>query len=171
MYKFPIFLSLCLFISACSSDVEAVLEETETPSSVTFTNVDEELWPFFASFEAEAAKRNIKYDLNALQISGTIVALHQGSVAGVCSYSSNQPNSLQIDADFWNMASDLYKEMIVFHELGHCVINRGHYESTDNNGNCISIMRSGLSGCRDNYMSVTRDDYLDELFFNRVNLL
>ncbi len=171
MCKFPMFLLSCLLICACNSNVETVLEEPNELNSTSFQNVDEELWPFFAAFEAEAARRNIKYDLNELQISGTIVALHQGNVAGVCSYSSYQPNALQIDADFWSIASDLYKEMIVFHELGHCVIGRGHYEATDNHGNCISVMRSGIGNCRDNYMTVTREDYLDELFFNRVNLL
>jgi len=26
----------------------------------------------------------------------------------------------------WDMFSDFYKEMLVFHELGHCVLNRNH---------------------------------------------
>ena len=145
---------------ACSSDDEILLQES---APISFNNVDVELWPFYAAFEVEAAKRNIHYDLNALKITGTIVALHQGNVAGVCSYSSNLPNAVEIDTDFWNRAPDLIKEMVVFHELGHCVIGRNHYEATDENGVCLSVMRSGISGCRDNYTDISRSQYLIEL--------
>jgi hypothetical protein len=54
--------------------------------------------------------------------------------------------------------------MVVFHELGHCYLGRGHSEETHPNGVCKSIMRSGNGGCFDNYNSTTREAYLDELF-------
>ena len=54
--------------------------------------------------------------------------------------------------------------MIFFHELGHCVLFRGHREDVNQNGSCVSIMRSGIEECWDNYRSTTREIYLDELF-------
>jgi len=69
-----------------------------------------------------------------------------------------------IDKAFFNQTSELLKEMVIFHELGHCVLFRGHREATYSNGTCASIMRSGVEGCRDNYRASTRAAYLDELF-------
>jgi hypothetical protein len=56
------------------------------------------------------------------------------------------------------------KEYIVFHELGHCVLNRPHTEDSFSNGVCSSIMRSGNGGCYDYYNRFTRQYYVDELF-------
>jgi len=58
----------------------------------------------------------------------------------------------------------LIKELIVFHELGHCFLQRGHREDALPNGACVSIMRSGIEDCLDNYTSETRSFYIDELF-------
>ena len=54
--------------------------------------------------------------------------------------------------------------MIVFHELGHCYLTRGHKDERKNNGTCASIMRSGKAACMDFYTSDNRKEYLDELF-------
>jgi len=90
--------------------------------------------------------------------------ISENGVAGTCSFSSHAPNHIVIDETFFNQTSELYKEMVIFHELGHCVLFRGHNEATHAAGTCASIMRSGIEGCRDNYRTTTRKSYLDELF-------
>jgi hypothetical protein len=37
--------------------------------------------------------------------------------------------NIEIDPIFWEEASQTEKEVLVFHELGHCVLNREHNES------------------------------------------
>ena len=69
-----------------------------------------------------------------------------------------------IDIDFWNSASESAREMIVFHELGHCFLQRGHNDNKQDDGTCVSIMRSGKGGCIDFYTSSNRGSLLDELY-------
>ncbi|MEL6124666.1 MAG: hypothetical protein AAFR14_13205, partial [Bacteroidota bacterium] len=57
-----------------------------------------------------------------------------------------------------------YREYIIFHELGHCVLFRDHVDACFANNTWTSIMRSGHGSCFDNYTSRTRPYYIDELF-------
>ena len=146
-----------LLIQSCSTD--------ETTAQSRFPNVDQALWPYYSAFEEAAIERGFDYDLNQLKISGEIKEIHQDGVAGSCRFGSHINNEVTIDLGFWNNSSSLYKEFVVFHELGHCVLLRDHDESIDNQGRCLSIMRSGLTNCRDAYSLQNRDYYLDELFY------
>ena len=76
----------------------------------------------------------------------------------------NEPNHVIIDANFWTAASDNSKEMIIFHELGHCFLERGHNDDKKSDGTCASIMRSGRGGCIDFYTKSNKAEYLDELY-------
>ena len=142
-------------------------DSIEEQTNNQFQFVESELWPHFAAFEQEAQRRGFDYNLNALRISGMIDQIHEDNVAGSCRYGSHIDNEVTIDIDFWNRSSYLLREFVVFHELGHCVLLRGHDESTDIQGRCLSIMRSGLTNCRDTYTSQNRDRFLDELFYQQ----
>jgi len=164
-------LILCTYFltTACSKKNEftstPIQEEAE---EIGYPNVAEELWDYFAQFEEEAAQRGESIDLRSLGLTATIEELHPEDVAGVCNYSSRNPNHIGIDETFWNRAADNWREMVVFHELGHCVLARGHREDAFSNGLCVSIMRSGVEDCRDAYRNSTRAYYLDELFNENV---
>lgn len=139
----------------------------EEQTNIQFQNVESELWPHFSAFEQEAQRRGFDFDLNALRISGMVDQIHEDNVAGSCRYGSHIDNEVTIDVDFWNRSSYLLREFVVFHELGHCVLLRDHNESSDVQGRCLSIMRSGLTNCRDSYSSQNRNRFLDELFFQQ----
>ena len=148
-----------LFLGCSEDDVEEVVEP------VTYANVDPELVPFFERFQQEASERGISVNLAAADIEGVIEEIDEQHVAGQCSYGRfRNPRLVTIDATFWRRSSSLFKEFIVFHELGHCYLNRGHLETAFSNGACASIMRSGTGNCLDNYNSSTRAFYIDELF-------
>lgn len=152
-------LIISLFMFSCQK------ESNNIETNLQFPNVDPELWPYYAAFETEARSRGFDYDLEALNILGDIEEIHQENVAGSCKYGSHINNEVTIDQSFWNRSSNLYKEFVVFHELGHCVLLRGHDESANNQGQCLSIMRSGTGSCRDSYSHQNREAYLDELFY------
>ncbi len=156
-------LSSFLFYFACEKDDVFVEVESDLR---TFPEVDERLWPFFESFELEAAERGVEVDLREAGISGKIRPIAEEHVAGRCSYIPNiiSSGNVTVDAEFWDNSSSIFKEFIVFHELGHCYLNRDHREDADAQGACISLMRSGLGTCRDNYTSLSRKQYIDELF-------
>lgn len=160
-------LPVLIFVTvACNKeDNQLVIEaEPEVVEEVGFPNVEEPLWIYFARYEEEAQRRGVAIDLRNAQITGMIESIEDDGVAGQCSYSSAAPNHVTIDLEFWNRASDRAREFVVFHELGHCHLARGHREDAFVNGACQSIMRSGLGTCRDNYTTINRTSYLDELF-------
>ena len=155
-------LSLFTFIS-CQNESALALEEIPIENS-EYENVDPELWPYFRRYEEEARARGVEVDLKAKGITGSIRDLEGNNIAGQCSFSNHFPNHVTIDINFWERYSDRSKEFVVFHELGHCDLLRGHREDQFINGTCVSLMRSGTLDCIDNYNSTTRERYVDELF-------
>lgn len=126
--------------------------------------VDNSLQEYFDRFVVEAAKRNVTVDYEAARVSGYIKEINTPNVIGQCAHDPKKPNTVIVDRTYWNSGKDLEKEFLVFHELGHCVLNREHLDEADARGNCISIMTSGSAQCRINYTPDTRDKLLDELF-------
>ncbi|RLD64901.1 MAG: hypothetical protein DRI84_07900 [Bacteroidetes bacterium] len=53
-----------------------------------------------------------------------------GSVIGVCYYYSNGDREIYIDPSFWYHDNTTYldRELLIFHELGHCDLGRDHEE-------------------------------------------
>ncbi len=125
--------------------------------------IDAELQPYFDKFVEEGTLRGQTIDLTAKRIEGFLLEIEEEDVAGQCSYSSSSTRKVNIDINYWNRATDLEKEFVVFHELGHCYLERSH-EDAQENRSCTSIMHSGTSGCRFRYNATTRSTYLDELF-------
>lgn len=126
--------------------------------------VDEPLRDYFERFETEAAQRGLSYDLEAMQVSGDIRVISTSSVIGQCLHSEEEPNTVIVDKFYWDGANDMEREFLVFHELGHCALNRDHLDQSDGQGDCISIMTSGTGICRVNYNVANRKSLLDELF-------
>lgn len=157
-----------LIFTSCESDFGSRSfgggnpDNTQT-STQTFTNVDSDLWVYFSNFEEEARARGFNFDLNDLKITGVIDHISDEGVAGTCQY-GNHIAHVTVDKTFWNSASMGYREYVVFHELGHCVLHRDHREDAYSDGNCKSIMASGTGTCKVNYNNQTRDNYVDELF-------
>lgn len=168
LLHFTLFLIVILFHS-CEKDSSFLSTNNALENSKQYSDVTSELWPFWQAFEEEAKIRGLNIDLEESGVVGEIVEIDEDHVAGSCSIRSNGSNTnrlIRIDRTIWNGLPTLFKEFIVFHELGHCILFRGHDESSDSAGICLSIMRSGVDGCRDGYNSQTRDFYIDELFEN-----
>lgn len=150
-----------IFVFAISSCTKELLDLDNR-----FTNVEKDLWKYYSEFEYQAEIRGLKINLESLNISGEISDIAEKGIAGSCQYGSSINSHIIIDQPFWKNSTDLAKEFVVFHELGHCVLYRDHNESKNQNGTCQSIMRSGLGDCIDAYTLNNRKTYLDELFFD-----
>lgn len=129
-----------------------------------YAGVDARLWEYYQTFENEAAKRGLAVDLKTTLITGEIDNIHDNNVIGTCQYGRYVNNHITIDKSFWAKSSQLGKEFVVFHELGHCFLNRSHLEDSTSGGLCVSLMRSGNGSCRDAYSFQNREYYLNELF-------
>jgi hypothetical protein len=148
MHKLFIVLIVVFSTLACTKD--------ETVS------VDAALQPLFENFATEAQKRGLNLDMG--QYSGMFMELEENNVAAKCQTISNGTKRVVVDQSFWNSASSLQREMVVFHELGHCVLNRAHLDDARTDGSCVSMMQSGLGLCKMSYTNANRSAYLDELF-------
>jgi hypothetical protein len=130
-------------------------------------SIDEDLVPYFERFKEEGEARGITVDFLEANISGVLDNITTENVSAQCVRNSIDPDQVVIDIVAWRRASDLKREFLVFHELGHCFLDRRHLDTSRPDGTCTSIMHSGLSNCRDAYSSTTRADYLDELFLEQ----
>jgi hypothetical protein len=72
---------------------------------------------------------------------------------------------ITIDKDLWNSISELSRERLIFHELGHCVLNRVHSNITED-GRPISLMYPYLMSISDREYRTNWIQYTDELFRN-----
>ena len=150
---------LVLFLSSCykgSTDVEeAIVDPIET---------DAALQVYMDKFIEEGNLRGLSIPADLNQITAVLTNINEGNTIGICYYDSQNPNHIEIDVSYWNSTNDYGREAVMFHELGHCYLNLDHDESEDNNGNCLSLMNSGTSGCRLLYNANNREYYLDQLF-------
>ena len=126
--------------------------------------IDAPLQEYFNRFQAEGATRNVIVDYEASRVSGYLRIITSSGVIGQCAHNDKKPNTVIIDKIYWASATELEKEFVVFHELGHCVLNREHTDVADNDGDCVSIMTSGTGNCDIDYTVTTRTALLDELF-------
>lgn len=69
---------------------------------------------------------------------------------GTCTRYNDGYKYVTINRSFWDRATDDQKEYLIFHELGHCVLNISHNDKT-NNGCPVSIMTKYEFGDTDCY--------------------
>jgi hypothetical protein len=151
---------LALVLTACNS----------RPNLTT----DSDLRRYVEDFQAEAAKRGIK--------TPTVVAVfadlrHEApSTEGKAVLGACTNGIVRIDRTYWTslVTTDADREALMYHELGHCALGRGHVEGwitypTPNLKGVVvfipsSVMRTEFIG---GYAwSIARDYYVNELFIN-----
>ena len=80
---------------------------------------------------------------------------------GVCDV--NFGRQIYLDINAWKVHSYLEKQLLVFHELGHCVLDREHVQYNEHTEACPpSIM--GYMGISEFCFRRDRQYYIDELF-------
>lgn len=134
--------------------------------------IDPELQPYVDRFIAEAASRGIEIDLEE---SGLDMIFEEdistAEYAGICRYKLGA-NEIAIDKERWDASSETRKEWLVYHELGHCVLDRRHRNDQFENGMWKSMMRGDLSQEQSRLPLCyiwERDKYfIDELFDENV---
>lgn len=122
---------------------------------------DEAIKPYVARFEA-------LYGDKVDNMSIMMDDLDNGAV-GVCISYQPHYREIRVDRGWWarNASNDLALEELVFHELGHCVLNRGHVGDIRDTDEGIripmSIMYPYVFG-RMGFYSTYHDYYINELF-------
>ncbi len=133
--------------------------------------IPDEVMPFIESFEEEAALRGIPLTIDELIVEfGTDLESNSGvDAAGQCIVSNRRNSIPRIVLDttsFTWQNNESSREFLVFHELGHCILDRlQHRDDQLTNGNFASIMlttSTQLYGPKLN--GFKREYYIDELF-------
>lgn len=125
--------------------------------------LQEDVKDLFLLFEAEGLSRGKEIDVQGMDLTARFEYL-EGEVLGQCERYSDGSKVIVLDQSNWDEASEIEKEFLLFHELGHCVLGREHDNSKDNKGFCTSIMQSGTGSCKKKYNDSNRASMLDELF-------
>ena len=139
-------------------------------------NVNSSFTDYLQRFESEGLSRGHNFDP---QNTGLIIefANLKDNTAGLTHY--EKPIRIEIDKTYWDDISksagaDAMKEELIFHELGHGLLNRGHLNSTLPNGDWKSIMCGGDKvnnrSWNINYRGIRRKYYVDELFNEKTPL-
>lgn len=100
-------------------------------------------------------------------------AAESGNTIGVCNWWYGGYRQIKIDPDYWNASpsnggpiDDDEKLSLIFHELGHCVLNRGHLDTSFIDSNGYQVMNSWMNWYvffYDGYPG-SKSYYLHELF-------
>lgn len=116
-------------------------------------------------FEAGIRGKRMKVDDLVITYKNNLFSDYN-KAAGICRRRYGHTPVIHIDTNSANWkSSEMSREQLVFHELCHCLLGRGHKDDWLQNGNYASIMKSDgeiLYGPILN--SHKRDYYLDELF-------
>lgn len=142
--------SLVLFLLSCSQENMQVYSE--------------EFEPFVLEFFRQAELRDKGMFIEDYDFAIEFGITKDEFTAGQC---SQRRNEITIDKEVWDNYDIPQKEHLIFHELGHCLLELDHYNTKSNSGECQSFMRGGEDGfkCSLNlYSQIWRRYYLDELF-------
>jgi len=153
-----------LKISAIISLVLLGIALLSSCSKEDLVETDPELQPYFQLFADEAEERGIVVDYQAERIEGLLQNITVRDVLGQCFRNVDKPRKVIIDIGAWNESNEARKRFLIYHELGHCFLDRGHRD--DKIGDeCVSIMHSNTQLCPDFELTDdNRKQYLDELF-------
>lgn len=134
----------------------------DAADSSLFDGVDPVLADYVELFE-----RALQFDV--MNVTMGFVDLDDGR-AGVCAWNSYTSSNgrqiwawreIRIDPTVWIGLTAAEKEALMFHELGHCVLNRDHNPARAEDGRPLSIMHPYLLD-HDDYVK-HHDYYVQEL--------
>lgn len=141
----------------------------EKDNAPSLPQVNDQFKEYVLRFISEAKARNVEVDVSTLKIESVTQTIAYGGVnyCGFTYTSLPAAPSVQIamTSYCWNDQTDLNKEILIFHELGHALLRRSHDDAILSNGLKKSMMQSGSQF--DMYTEFTpllRTYYLDELF-------
>lgn len=87
--------------------------------------VESEFQYYIDSFESYSG---VKYEGSAIFVEQNVLSFYKKDAIGVCIKHNTGNKEIKIDKEYWFLISNEAKEQLIFHELGHCALNRPHQE-------------------------------------------
>lgn len=134
------------------------------------------LLPYVNSFERDGQRlKGLPFMIGEMNIhfqkdiKGTILAWCRDSAdkkfIGITVY--RRKPRIMVDRKVWDGLTVIQREQLMYHELGHCALDRDHLDEVHNK-EYVSLMHSSGFIEDANYIA-NRDQYLNELFNGQVN--
>ncbi len=164
-----------VYLMVCTLLVTLFSCETDDNILPPARNIPPKIQPILDQFLLEAERRGVPLDISKLSFEfqdKIELGPNQGLAVASCSKTELE-HLVKIDTTntFWILGGVLGQEEVVFHELGHCLLDRRHKDLMLNQDDFVSIMRTqgNLSYSSFNQKEIPerafrRDYYLDELF-------
>lgn len=122
--------------------------------------IDPQLQPYVDSFEKDGG---LSVGALVVQFGPLQDAESAASVdTGLCQKKFLSTPTITIDPEQWARQNADQREKTMYHELGHCVLDRGHKTEKDAWNNPSSIMNQGPIDSQ--IYEIRHAEYLDELF-------
>lgn len=128
----------------------------------------EEFNVFKQLFEDEAYLRNINLSTSSIKIGFTDSSHFQEITKSGVAYCQRDTKQIVVNKDSWDNYSEIKKEIVIFHELGHCLLDKDH-DNHEHKGEKLSIMHERI--LNPSFYDEYREHYLDELFTGSSDLL
>jgi hypothetical protein len=124
--------------------------------------IDPEFEPYVTRFVSLSQKTN--RPMNSANVGIQFDDNMDSQTLGICSYGSME---IRINSKLWKKLSPSSKEMLIFHELGHCILKRDHIEKSVLSSDArdtlqISLMASRV--LRSIIYERNYETYISELF-------
>lgn len=147
----PLLLLFVLFLFSCQKEkIQLVPSEFE---------------PYVDEFFHQAQLRGHDLYKEDFDFSITLEEIEEPFRAGECQFRGNK---ITIDIQSWERGSEEWREFIIAHELGHCLLDRRHRNVETTSNECYSLMRGAREDdfeCHPNLLSpIWKKYYYDELF-------
>ncbi|MBI1227055.1 MAG: hypothetical protein GC192_17620 [Bacteroidetes bacterium] len=154
---------LLLFLAILSVIAPSCRDDDEAPRST----IDKEFQPYFDAFveEMNARAPDTSIDFSQFIVRFANPGELDTGIYGNCSKLGGY--EIKVSRPIWDGPDSIYREVLIFHELGHCALRRGHDEQMLRFYNCKSLMTAivGGSQCGTDVSSpMWREYYLQELF-------
>lgn len=110
----------------------------ELPKTQYVTSID--LLPLVADFSRDLGRPVV----SPVNFASKLEFQQEGAdedTVGLCVFSTIGLNRVLILRSFWDSADETSRWALVFHELGHCELDREHLDTLDDNQCPISLMR------------------------------
>lgn len=159
-----------LLITSCGSDSggDVILVDGEAEKLSTLSDCEE--------CREHANNFDKDFDTNSSDLRIVFDSLGENR-AGVCyAFDSGEPYYIAVDSEEWGKLTPLQKELLIYHELGHCMLGLDHIDEMESvlseEGSLranlkLSIMHSSLFDVfQVAYYQIFKEDYKDALVNN-----
>lgn len=154
LVRIIVLISLCALV-ACKKETK---KKGVLSGGDVVTDLDGTLQPYIDEFKSRLALAGLTPDVSMLTVVFTDSLA--SNILGSCNMGAQY---VRINRALWQTLNSGHREELIFHELGHCVLNRLH-DTTEVGGTPVSIMYPYHLGPTI-YADATRyADYQTELF-------